>query len=204
MKRKLANGWHGLMGAAVIGLGVWATGTTAGETKGTAAGDYDLLFALQHQRPAMVRVTEEPFRVVWGGLELCNRPAMRAPHEDHWIHVFISPGGTNAMRTGKGTYPVGTVILKQKFLDGAGTKTDFYTGMRKREAGYNPELGDWEFFALDLTGETVIARGKIESCMDCHSKYAKTDFVSRSYLAKPADANGWRLKPTPSAPAQSP
>ncbi|HUR47683.1 MAG TPA: cytochrome P460 family protein [Candidatus Saccharimonadales bacterium] len=148
-------------------------------------------YLMQHRRE-MTRVTSKPYRVEWAGSELCARPNSipHSPHGEHWIHVFVTPGGTNAMATGKGTYPIGTVILKQKFLDDRGTNTDFYTGMRKREAGYNPQVGDWEFFTLDRGGHMVTARGKIESCMDCHTKYKSTDFVSRRYLTSTADL-GW-------------
>ncbi len=145
---------------------------------------------LIHHRKEMIRITQKPQRVYWAGSPLCARPNYipHSPHGEHWIHVFISPGGSNAMMTGKGMYPVGTVILKQKFLDAAGTNTDFYTGMRKRERGYNSELGDWEFFTLDRGGDMVTARGKIESCMDCHAKYKATEFVSRRYLTSKDDA----------------
>jgi hypothetical protein len=144
---------------------------------------------LIHHRKEMIRVTEQPYRVNWAGATLCNRPSViqHTPHGEHWIHVFVSPSGTNAITAGLGMYPEGTLILKQKFLDAAGTKTEFYTGMRKRERGYNPDLGDWEFFTLDSTGYTVTARGKIESCMDCHAQYKASDFVSRRYLTMKPD-----------------
>lgn len=144
---------------------------------------------LMRHRDDMVQVTPKPYRINWAGAPLCARPNYipHSPHGEHWIHVFVSRSGTNAMTTGKGTYPEGTVILKQKFTDAAGTKTEFYTGMRKREKGYNPELGDWEFFMLDSGGYHVTARGKIESCMDCHTKYPTTDFVSRRYLTTKED-----------------
>lgn len=139
---------------------------------------------VMNHRKDMVRVTQKPHYVTWVGSPLCRRPNMypHTPHGEHWIHVFVNPVGMNTMATGIGTYPEGTIILKQKFLDAEGTKTEFYTGMRKREIGYNPEMGDWEFFTLNSGGYTVTARGKIESCMDCHSNYKTTDFVSRQYL----------------------
>ena len=84
--------------------------------------------------------------------------------------------------TGKGTYPEGTVILKQKYLDEKASKTEFFTGMLKREEGYNPDAGDWEFFMLNASGTMVTANGRIESCVECHQKYAATDFVARDYL----------------------
>src|SRR5258706_604029 len=73
---------------------------------------------LTRHRQEMVRVTQKPYRVNWAGAMLCARPNSipHSPHGGHWIHVFVSPGGTNAMATGKGAYPEGTIILKQKFL----------------------------------------------------------------------------------------
>jgi hypothetical protein len=140
---------------------------------------------LNYHRAEMVRVTATPHFVVSSLSLQCVRPSPvpHNPHGTHWIHVFVSPNATNIMTSGKGIYPLGTMILKQKFTDPAGEKTEFYTGMRKREPGYNPETGDWEFFTLDQSGSKVTARGKIESCMDCHAKYKQTDFVARSYLA---------------------
>jgi Cytochrome P460 len=139
---------------------------------------------MMHHRKEMVRVTEQPFHVLWFGASLCQRPNTipHTPHGEHWIHVFISPNGVDVMKSGKGVYPEGTIILKEKFKDEAGEKTEFFTGMRKSERGYNPESGDWEYFTLDARGDTVTARGKIESCMDCHAKFRKTDFVARVYL----------------------
>jgi hypothetical protein len=144
---------------------------------------------LGRHRRDLIRITPKPYRINWAGAPLCKRPNYipHSPHGQHWIHVFVSSIGTNAMATGRGVYPVGTIILKQKFQDAAGEKTEFYTGMRKRENGYNPEMGDWEFFMLNSSGNTVTARGRIESCMDCHAKYPTTDFVSRRYLTTKED-----------------
>ena len=148
--------------------------------------DAGLTASLAHNRKKMVRVLKHPFRVYQPGTTLCAAPVPappRSPHGDHWIHVFVSDQGRKAMFSGKGQYPVGSLILKQKFLDAQGKKTDFYTGMRKREPGFNPKLGDWEFFTLDATAKKVTSQGKIAECMNCHQKYGKTDFVVRDYLA---------------------
>jgi hypothetical protein len=135
------------------------------------------------QRNEMVRVTREPLLTL--KILDCAPPAfVQGPHDQGWIHVFTTHAGTNAMLTGKGAYPTNTLILKQKFSDAKATKPDFYTGMRKREHGYNPQAGDWEFFVLNSRADTVLARGRIESCADCHSKFAATDFVARTYLRK--------------------
>lgn len=118
------------------------------------------------------------------------------PHEKKWINVFVNPIGEDAMMTQKQPrFPEGTVIVKQKLAIPAakgksmqppkplpGQKPELLTVMIKREAGYNPKNGDWEWMVTDGSGEKVVESGKTEACQQCHQPYAKTDFVVRSYL----------------------
>jgi hypothetical protein len=53
--------------------------------------------------------------------------------------------------------------------------------MIKREKGYNPECGDWEFFTLTADATKMTARGRLQSCMDCHVEYSESDFVTKKY-----------------------
>jgi hypothetical protein len=78
-------------------------------------------------------------------------------------------------------FPIGTVILKQKLADAASRQAILYTGMLKRETSYNPECGNWEFFTITGGGEAVTSRGRMESCMDCHKQYSRSDFVTKGY-----------------------
>lgn len=150
--------------------------------------DEEIRAYLSRHRAEMIRVTEQPFYVIREGSTLCMSPnaTLASPHEEHWIRVYVSPAGYEILLKGQGIHPLGTYILKEKFLDARGEKTDFYTGMRKREPGYNPDLGDWEFFTLDARGQEVTARGKIDSCMGCHRAWKNSDFTSRRYLTGPA------------------
>lgn len=150
--------------------------------------DRQVTALLRDRKVALIQVTEKPHEVPSLG-SLCSPPpagSLFTPHDEFWIHVFVTPEATNIIKSGKGLYPEGTIILKQKFLDPEAKQTEFYTGMRKREQGYNPAVGDWEFFTLDKTGTKVTARGKIDSCMDCHANWKETDFVSRKYLRESA------------------
>jgi len=176
------------LGIAVGTLGLAVASLGAGSPAIRSSADADITTYLARQRAAMVRVTGKPHFVQLTGLEDCRSPVGPAggtPHNGHWIDVSVSPAGSKVLRSGKGTYPVGTYLLKAKYLESGRKKTDFFTGMRKRSKGYNPEVGDWEFFTLDRSGSTVTARGKIESCVGCHKQYPATDFVARTYLAAP-------------------
>jgi len=133
-----------------------------------------------------VRVTDRPFHILARRQIACAaaNASVPNPHGDHWIDVFVTENGAATIRSGKGTYRQGTIILKQKFADPEGKKTDLFTGMLKREQGYHPEVGDWEFFVLNSNRTQVTALGRIESCIGCHAGFKIHDFVSRDYLAR--------------------
>ncbi|HXB59867.1 MAG TPA: hypothetical protein VNU95_09890, partial [Candidatus Acidoferrales bacterium] len=59
---------------------------------------------------------------------------------------------------------------------------ELFTGMIKREVGYNPECGNWEFFTLPGDASKISARGKIQNCMECHKAYKSSDFVTKAYV----------------------
>jgi Cytochrome P460 len=132
----------------------------------------------------LVRVTREPFAIPVRAARLCASIGQSPdPHEGKSIHVLVTSGGCDTMKTGKGVYPRGTVILKEKFADADGTKPVLFTGMLKRGEGYNAASGDWQYFVLD-SDATSVTTGSMHSCIHCHVSFRGTDFVSRRYLTK--------------------
>jgi Cytochrome P460 len=130
----------------------------------------------------MVRITAEPFPVDAAQMRACRSwKSSNDPHQG-WIHVYVTQQGQDVMRSGKGVYPPGTVILKQKLSDAAGKNAQSFTGMVKREKGYDPGAGDWEFFVMNSEATVVRPPLNVQSCVDCHAPYRATDFVSRRYL----------------------
>ncbi len=150
--------------------------------------DADLLH-LASDLKKLTRVTEEPAVMDGKTAVLCTMPLVRAAHsaltpkgENALIHVFVTPDGAAAMKERTATFTAGTVILKQKFTSRSMKAPVLYTGMLKREKGFNPDCGDWEFFTLSGDAKTVTARGRLESCIKCHQDYPQSDFVTKNYL----------------------
>ena len=151
----------------------------------------------------MTRVTDKPLSMDLEAAKLCRLPDPTElpeanPHRGHYVHVYVTPGEEKKIRSGEGTYPVGTLIVKEKLpgpLDSeadSGKKNrassafqpELFTVMLKREAGYNKECGDWEFMVVSGDARQVLARGKLDSCVECHKSHAKTDFVTQLYPKK--------------------
>ena len=155
-----------------------------------------LLIAFAQQRTNAVRITVKPVKMHERVSFRCDVPqaegrmlqkinsaglAPHNPHEKKYAHVFISQQGAPLMRIQNPLFPRGTIILKEKFEDADGMHTELFTGMIKRESGYNPDCGDWEFFALPADAKTISLRGKLQSCVVCHVEYKDTDYVTRAY-----------------------
>jgi hypothetical protein len=105
------------------------------------------------------------------------------PHRGKYISVYVNDVGVRAMTREKGTeFPPGSIIVKEKFAKREGETAELMTAMVKRESGFNPESGDWEYFVLDGRGTEIEARGRLENCMACHVPQKEWDYTFRTYL----------------------
>lgn len=105
------------------------------------------------------------------------------PHTDKFITVFVNDiGKERMMEKLEGVYPQGSVIVKEKLARKDSATPELLTVMIKREPGYNPKYGDWDWMVVDGSGTSVLARGKLTNCQECHETYKGGDYVSRKYL----------------------
>jgi len=93
--------------------------------------------------------------------------------------VRVNPIGLEAFRA-RTPVPVGTVVVKEKMTGG---KVVAVGTMTKRETGYDPDHGDWEYGYRELKADAPPpTTGKIESCVACHRLAEKKDYLFRPYL----------------------
>ena len=120
----------------------------------------------------------------------CARPATGVfvrtnenPHHDKFVLVYVNDVGRTAMLEQKlPLFPEGSVIVKEKLTTRESRSPELLTVMRKREPGYDPEKGNWEYMVFDGAGQSLQASGKLEKCQACHLHEKATDYVSRIYL----------------------
>ncbi|WP_111978880.1 cytochrome P460 family protein [Algibacillus agarilyticus] len=92
------------------------------------------------------------------------------------------------------TYPVGTILLKESFenVNSRPERSLFLSGMIKREIGYDPEFGDWEYFQSTPEGQ-IISKGNSQdaavnaTCISCHQNIPEKDFVFASHYSVKSD-----------------
>lgn len=136
------------------------------------------------------RVNPEPQMVPAQVSQLCAAPLLPpagpdSPHgpEGKYITVYVNEIGRHAMMEEKTPhFPQGSIVIKEKLTKPTSATPELLTVMFKRERGYNPDSGDWEYMVIDGTGKSVQARGKLENCQSCHLMDKDTDYISRAYL----------------------
>ncbi len=136
------------------------------------------------------KVNEKPEYMAPRVSAMCAMPTQaqiddesKNPHINKFINVYVNAIGKDEMLTKKNPqFPVGTVVVKEKLAAPESETPELLTVMIKREKGFNPEVGDWEFMTLNGAATEVTAKGKLESCGSCHLGYKQNDFITRTYL----------------------
>jgi hypothetical protein len=112
------------------------------------------------------------------------------PAAGSFISVYVNDTGRQAMTESRmPKFPVGSVIVKEKHPTKDDNAPELLTVMIKREKGFNPTSGDWEYLVTDGPAKQVKGRGKLANCMGCHEKMKEADFVFRQYLPEKARAD---------------
>ena len=139
-----------------------------------------------------IQVNPEPYHMPSAVDTLCRAPTAADyeperksnPHAASYITVYVNKVGRDAMfAKAVQRFPEGSIIVKEKISTHfEGRKPLLYTLMKKREPGYNPKVGDWEFSVVGPDGKQLQASGKLENCESCHKAKGASDFVFRPYV----------------------
>jgi hypothetical protein len=147
-----------------------------------APPDDEALLGLIRRRDKLERVTSTPVDMDARTALDCRAPTAprpEGPHKGARLQLFISPEAADSLFDPWGGFPVGTLILKEKLPKQSDSGPELITGMLKRETGFWPELGDWEFFTTDGKASALTSRGKLETCAECHRDYQDRNFVTK-------------------------
>jgi hypothetical protein len=150
------------------------------------------LLKIVKERAVLECLTPQPVDMAARVAIMCGGPGINeGPHAGARFRVHANASAVLPVFDPWGKFPVGSLILKEKLgkEDGA---TKLFTGMLKREKGYYPEGGDWEYFTVDGAASKIAERGKLSRCATCHEEYPQGDFVTKVYAA-PVQLSGGRI-----------
>jgi hypothetical protein len=161
-----------------IGLAVFAAEQDVRKPKHK---EFDLTVVAKYK--TWMVANKEPVYVKALSPYLCADAFTSYPHAGWYIRVYVNPAGQKAFfRRGRSFFPEGSIILKEKLQTEESTQPSLCTIMIKRQKGYNPRNGDWEYAYFWGNDTKLQKRGRLQNCQSCHEKKAKSDYVFRTYL----------------------
>jgi len=171
----------------LVGVGLTVTTSLWATTGLWAANDaLETISFVVDGLDKLYRVTETPHPMADSTAALCDLNYNPKIHEGTgkpaYCHVYVTRDSKESMISGKGSYPIGTVIVKAKLENEKSKDAILFTVMRKMSQGYDSEHGDWEYSVVDGPSKRVLASGKIDSCINCHQEYSASDYVTRIYM----------------------
>jgi hypothetical protein len=96
---------------------------------------------------------------------IAKEKARTGPHLNARVNIYVNQTTADFIATNGAVFPVGAVIVKEKI--GYDKKVSDIGGMIKRDKGYDPANGDWEYFFY--TPGAKFSTGKLANCIDCHN-----------------------------------
>ncbi len=140
-----------------------------------------------------IRITQQPFKMHDSTAILCAPSAVKkatTPHEPDYpesafCNVYVNSLAKETMLSGDGIYPVGSIVIKSKLTKRDSQEPELFTVMEKMENGYDAEHGNWKYIVADGKTFKQIATGRIDSCIECHTQYKETDYITREYMTDP-------------------
>lgn len=100
----------------------------------------------------------------------------KSPH-GAFLKVYVNDIAYAAIKQ-KRPMPNGSIVVKENY--GKDKKTLMAITPMYKSKGYNPDAGDWFWGKYGPDGK-IMASGKIEGCIKCHSTVKKQDWL---FLAK--------------------
>ncbi len=130
------------------------------------------------------RLTAKPRNVAPSLWAFCRLPTadekalLESPHSGRFLQVYVNEKGGGVIGRGGGrVFPAGSVVVKGKLAASTDTLPEGIGIMIKREKGFNPEGGDWEYAYWEKTGRIARGRQHMASCQSCHIAKKQKDSV---------------------------
>ena len=140
------------------------------------------------------QVNSRPYRMQDWLARLCRNLTpieQNSPHADRYVVVFVNSKGGSAMLKQKApTFPVGSVIVKEKRVLPGDKTPELMTVMVKQLAGSRPKQGDWDYFVVSGKSGKV-EQSDTKACVKCHAERKATDYVFRESVS-PEQRKRWR------------
>ncbi len=96
--------------------------------------------------------------------------------------VYANEKAKTSIYSDSPSFPVGSILVRERHDEELKPLPNKVIAMVKREAGFSPNTGDWEFFMFDGWTLALQLRETTGNCAACHSQAKATDWTFRTYM----------------------
>jgi hypothetical protein len=126
--------------------------------------------------PASVAVLRRDFRTTFTKASRTRFVSKGHLDDRFTADVYVNAQASGGYASEIAAFSPGAMLVKEQFDRTSGQPAGILA-MEKREAGFDPENGDWRWIVIDAKG-ALVGEGKLERCAACHRE-SKHDFVFR-------------------------
>jgi len=90
-----------------------------------------------------------------------------------FLTTYVNDTALEAINRKADTLPAGSIVVKENYT---GEKTLAAITIMSKVKDYNPDGGDWYWLKYTPEG-TIEAEGKVDGCINCHSRARSTDWL---------------------------
>ncbi len=101
-------------------------------------------------------------------------------HNGDYVRSYMNDVAVAAIPGFAGSFPDGTIFVKEQYSDAEGKTLTGHTVMLKVD-GYDSAHGDWYWVAYNAKGETTTHNGMAPYCSDCHTAAKANDWVYTAF-----------------------
>lgn len=180
----LLSRWMGPLAVILVALLAACAPAVAGGDEGNGEAPDDPDAAIEGYQD-WTRLRPERESITAHLYTLCRMPTgfesdlMESEHGGlRYVLDYVNDAGAQAIGETDGrTFPVGTVIVKEKYPSADAGEPEALGVMIKRAPGFDPAGGDWEYLYWTPGSGWTRGADASASCQACHAQISDLDYV---------------------------
>ncbi|MEN8303872.1 MAG: cytochrome P460 family protein [Campylobacterota bacterium] len=113
----------------------------------------------------------------WKELHLLNSEPFKSFDHRAYVDIYVNNIAKDSYVNKKTKFKSGSIIIKPLYPGQKREDIARLAIMMKMERGYDEEYNDWWYGVYDKTGTQMWYEGKILSCINCHIRAKKSDYL---------------------------
>ena len=113
----------------------------------------------------------------WKELHLLNKNSFKSFDHRAYVDIYVNDLAKDSYVNKKTKFKVGSLVIKVLYPQQQKENISRLVIMMKMDKDYDDDFNDWWYGVYDKTGTQMWHEGKILSCINCHIRAKKSDYL---------------------------